>query len=124
MVSFKQLKYFDAVVKSGHFGRAAEQCAVTQPALSMQIQELEKELGVQLLERGRGGIILNSAGTEIAERTARVLADIRDIVDVARRQSAVLAGPLHLGVIPSLAPYVLPALVPLVLAPYPDLAPS
>jgi len=104
MISLKQLKYFDAVVRSGHFGRAADQCAVTQPALSMQIQELEKELGVQLLERGRSGIILTEAGREIAGRAARVLTDIRDIVDVARLQSAVLAGPLHLGVIPSLAP--------------------
>ena len=121
MISLRQLKYFDAVVRSGHFGRAANQCAVTQPALSMQIQELEKELGVQLLERGRSGIILTAAGREIAGRAARVLTDIRDIVDVARRQSAVLAGPLHLGVIPSLAPYILPALLPLVRDEYPDL---
>src|SRR5262245_34028178 len=121
MVSLKQLKYFDAVVRSGHFGRAADQCAVTQPALSMQIQELEKELGVQLLERGRSGIILTEAGREIAGRATRVLTDIRDIIDVARRQSAVLAGPLHLGVIPSLAPYVLPALLPLIRDKYPDL---
>jgi LysR family hydrogen peroxide-inducible transcriptional activator len=121
MISLKQLKYFDAVVRSGHFGRAADQCAVTQPALSMQIQELEKELGVQLLERGRSGIILTEAGREIAGRAARVLTDIRDIVDVARLQSAVLAGPLHLGVIPSLAPYILPALLPLIRDEYPDL---
>ena len=86
MISLRQLKYFDAVVRSGHFGRAANQCAVTQPALSMQIQELEKELGVQLLERGRSGIILTAAGREIAGRAARVLTDIRDIVDVARRR--------------------------------------
>jgi LysR family hydrogen peroxide-inducible transcriptional activator len=121
MVSLKQLRYFDAVVRSGHFGRAAEQCAVTQPALSMQIQELEKELGVQLLERGRSGIILTESGREIAGRAARVLTDIRDMVDFARRQAGVLAGPLHLGVIPSLAPYVLPALLPLIREEYPDL---
>jgi LysR family hydrogen peroxide-inducible transcriptional activator len=121
MVSLKQLRYFDAVVRSGHFGRAAEQCAVTQPALSMQIQELEKELGIQLLERGRSGIILTETGREIAGRAARVLTDIRDIVDFARQQGRVLAGPLHLGVIPSLAPYVLPSLLPLIRDKYPDL---
>jgi LysR family transcriptional regulator, hydrogen peroxide-inducible genes activator len=121
MISLKQLRYFDAVVRSGHFGRAAEQCAVTQPALSMQIQELEEELGVQLIERGRSGIILTGTGREIAGRAERVLADIRDIVDFARCQSGVLAGPLHLGVIPSLAPYVLPSLLPLIREKYPDL---
>jgi LysR family hydrogen peroxide-inducible transcriptional activator len=87
----------------------------------MQIQELEKELGVQLIERGRSGIILTGTGREIAGRAERVLADIRDIVDFARCQSGVLAGPLHLGVIPSLAPYVLPSLLPLIREKYPDL---
>ena len=56
MISLKQLRYFDAVARTSHFGKAAEQCAVTQPALSMQILELEKSLGVQLLERGRNGV--------------------------------------------------------------------
>ncbi|HEY0236181.1 MAG TPA: LysR substrate-binding domain-containing protein [Afipia sp.] len=113
MVSLKQLKYFDAVARAGHFGAAAEQCAVSQPALSMQIQELEKSLGVQLLERGRRGVLLTEGGKAIAQRAARVLADVRDIVDVARRQSDVLSGPLRLGVIPSVAPYILPQLLPM-----------
>src|SRR5258708_35483356 len=64
MISFKQLKYFDAVARVRHFGKAAEQCAVTQPALSMQIQELEKTLGVQLIERSRNGVMLTEAGGE------------------------------------------------------------
>lgn len=121
MVSLKQLKYFDAVARSRHFGKAAEHCAVTQPALSMQIQELEKSLGVQLLERGRSGVMLTESGKEIAERAARVLADVRDIVDVARHQDKVLAGPLGLGVIPSVAPYILPQLLPMVRDAFPDL---
>lgn len=121
MVSLKQLKYFDAVARSRHFGKAAEHCAVTQPALSMQIQELEKSLGVQLLERGRSGVMLTESGKEIAERAARVLADVRDIVDVARQQDKVLAGPLGLGVIPSVAPYILPQLLPMVRDAFPDL---
>jgi LysR family hydrogen peroxide-inducible transcriptional activator len=121
MISLKQLRYFEAVARTRHFGKAAGQCAVTQPALSMQIQELEKTLGVQLLERGRNGVLLTEAGREIAGRANRILADTRDIVDFARRQGGVLSGPLHLGVIPSVAPYVLPALLPLVRKKFPDL---
>jgi LysR family hydrogen peroxide-inducible transcriptional activator len=87
----------------------------------MQIQELEKTLGVKLIERKRSGVMLTKAGHEIAARAARVLADTRDIVDVARAQGDALAGPLRLGVIPSVAPYVLPALLPVVRERHPDL---
>jgi LysR family hydrogen peroxide-inducible transcriptional activator len=121
MISLKQLRYFDAVVRTGHFGKAAEQCAVTQPALSMQIQDLEKDLGLPLLERGRNGVLPTEAGREIAGRAARILSEVRDIVDFARRQSETLAGPLHFGVIPSVAPYLLPALLPLIRSKFPDL---
>src|SRR5205085_1798107 len=103
------------------FGVAAEQCGVTQPALSMQIQELEKTLDVQLLERGRKGVTLTAGGREIAERAARVLADVRDLADCARRLGGTLSGALHFGVIPSVAPYVLPPLLPRIRAEYPDL---
>ncbi|WP_024520367.1 LysR substrate-binding domain-containing protein [Bradyrhizobium sp. Tv2a-2] len=121
MISLKQLRYFDAVVRTGHFGKAAEQCSVTQPALSMQIQDMEKDLGVPLLERGRSGVIPTEAGREIAGRAARILTEVRDIVDFARRQGETLAGPLHFGVIPSIAPYLLPALLPLIRSKFPDL---
>jgi LysR family transcriptional regulator, hydrogen peroxide-inducible genes activator len=121
MISLKQLRYFDSVARLKHFGKAAEQCAVTQPALSMQIQELERELGVQLIERSRSGVLLTEAGREVARRATRVLGEARDIVDFARRQGKLLSGPLHLGVIPSIAPYVLPALLPLVREKFPDL---
>jgi LysR family hydrogen peroxide-inducible transcriptional activator len=87
----------------------------------MQIQELEKTLGVQLMERSRGGVMLTEVGREIAGRATRILAETRDIVDFARRQGDILSGPLHLGVIPSVAPYVLPALLPLVREHFPDL---
>ena len=121
MVSIKQLKYFEAVARSGHFGTAAAECAVTQPALSMQVQELEKALGIQLMERGRKGVALTEGGREIARRAALVLADVRDLVDSARRQGPELTGSLHLGVIPSVAPYVLPPLLPLIRDGYPML---
>jgi LysR family hydrogen peroxide-inducible transcriptional activator len=121
MVSLRQLRYFLAVARSGHFGAAAEHCAVTQPALSMQIQELEKELGLQLLERGRKGVGLTAGGREIAVRAARVLADVRDLVDSARHLSDAFAGPFRFGAIPSIAPYLLPQLLPLIRARHPDL---
>src|SRR6202158_5944156 len=121
MISLKQLRYFEAVARLRHFGKAAVQCAVTQPALSMQIQELEKTLGVQLIERSRNGVMLTEAGRDIAGRATRILAEARDVVDFARRQGNVLSGPLHLGVIPSVAPYVLPALLPLIRDKFPDL---
>jgi len=121
MVSLRQLRYFSTVARTGHFGAAAEQCAVTQPALSMQIQELEKELGLQLLERGRKGVALTVGGREIADRAARVLADVRDLVDSARHLSGCFSGPFRFGAIPSIAPYLLPQLLPLIRARHPEL---
>src|SRR5258708_28792243 len=99
MTTHMQLRYFDAVARTGQCGVAAERCGVTQPALSMQIQDLEKSLGVQLLERGRKGVTLTPGGREIAERAARVLADVRDIADCAHRQGGTLSGALRFGVI-------------------------
>src|SRR5215470_12836500 len=121
MVSLKQLRYFLAVTRTGHFGAAAEQCAVTQPALSMQIQDLEKELGLQLLERGRKGVGLTAGGRDIAVRAARVLAGVRELVDSARHLSDGFSGPFRLGAIPTIAPYLLPQLLPLMRARHPDL---
>ena len=121
MISLKQLRYLDAIARHGHFGKAAAQCAVSQPALSMQIQELEQELGVQLVERRRQGAQLTPAGREIARRAQRVLNEVRDIGDFARQSLEPLSAPIRLGVIPTVAPYVLPALLPLVNAGYPQL---
>lgn len=120
-VTLKQLRYFDALARELHFGRAADACAVTQPALSMQIQELEQNLGLALLERTRSGVRLTRQGAEIAERAAKVLGDVRDLIEYARHGEEVLSGGLRLGVIPSVAPYLLPPLLPLVREAYPDL---
>ncbi|MBX9592471.1 MAG: LysR family transcriptional regulator [Hyphomonadaceae bacterium] len=121
MVSIKQLRYFDAVARFNHFGRAADHCAVTQPALSMQIRDLENELGLELVERRSRGVRLTAEGREIARRATRILAEVRDLGDYARHRASLLSGPLHLGVIPSIAPYMLPPLLPLVRREYPDL---
>lgn len=121
MASLKQFRYLDAIARHGHFGKAAAHCAVTQPALSMQIQELEQELGVQLVERRRQGAKLTQVGREVARRAQRILNEVRDIGDYARQCRAPLSTPVRLGVIPTVAPYVLPALLPLIRADYPQL---
>ena len=120
-ISLRQLRYFDALARSLHFGRAAEQCAVTQPALSMQIQELEKELGTVLIERTRAGTKLTAEGEEIARRASLILASVRDLADCARHSGRLLTGPLRLGVIPTMAPYVLPKFLPKLRRAYPEL---
>ena len=120
-ISLRQLRYFDALAQSLHFGRAAELCAVTQPALSMQIQELEKEIGVVLIERTRAGARLTPEGEEIARRAGSILASIRDLADYARHSASVLTGRLQLGVIPTIAPYLLPKLLPQLRAGFPGL---
>jgi LysR family hydrogen peroxide-inducible transcriptional activator len=109
------------VARLGHFGRAAEHCSVTQPALSMQIQDLEHQLRLQLLERRRTGVRLTEEGREIARRAARILADARDLADYAHHRTGAFSGTLQFGVIPSVAPYLLPRFLPLLRARFPNL---
>jgi LysR family hydrogen peroxide-inducible transcriptional activator len=112
VITLKQLRYLTALAEHRHFGKAAEACAVTQPALSMQIRELEKDLGVDLVERRPGEVLLTQTGAEVVERAERVLAAARDLTDFARHSGRTLSGRLRLGVIPTLAPYVLPRVLP------------
>ena len=112
MITLKQLRYLNALATHRHFGKAAEACAVTQPALSMQIRELEKDLGVELIERRPGEVMLSETGLEIARRADQVLAAARDLTDFARHSGRLLTGRMRLGVIPTLAPYVLPRVLP------------
>lgn len=119
MMTLKQLKYLGALAEHRHFGRAALACAVTQPALSMQIRELEKNLGVDLVERRPGEVILTEVGSEVARRAEHVLAAARDLSDFARHSGRVLSGRLRLGVIPTLAPYMLPQILPALQARFP-----
>lgn len=121
MVTLRQLRYLAALARHRHFGEAAAACAVTQPALSMQIRDLEHLLGVELVERRPGDVVLTDAGAEIARRGDAILMAAQDLVDFARHRGRVLGGRLQLGVIPSLAPYVLPKVLPLLQQRYPDL---
>lgn len=120
-VTLKQLRYFQALAREHHFGRAAESCSVTQPALSMQIQELEGALGVVLVERTRSGVRLTAAGEDIARRAQKILNDVGDLIDQAKQSAGVLSGSLRLGVIPSIAPYLLPPLLPVLRDGHPKL---
>src|SRR3984957_4101386 len=121
MVTLRQLRYFEALARHKHFGRAAEACAVTQPALSMQIRDLEKLLEVDLVERRPGEAALTEIGVEVAQRGERILAASRDLVDFARHRRRILSGRLKLGIIPSLAPYLLPKVLPALQVRHPDL---
>ncbi|MGB7256688.1 MAG: hydrogen peroxide-inducible genes activator [Pseudolabrys sp.] len=120
MITLRQLRYLASLARFRHFGRAAEDCAVTQPALSMQIRQLEREIGAELVERRPGEIALTDTGLEVAQRAERILAATRDLVDFARHRD-VLSGPLMLGIIPTLAPYLLPRVLPLLQQHYPAL---
>jgi LysR family transcriptional regulator, hydrogen peroxide-inducible genes activator len=121
MITLKQLRYLSALAEHRHFGRAADACSVTQPALSMQIRDLERQLDVQVVERRPGDVVLTDIGMEVAERSQQILSAARDLVDFARHRSSVLTGRLTLGVIPTLAPYVLPRMLSTLQRRYPDL---
>jgi LysR family transcriptional regulator, hydrogen peroxide-inducible genes activator len=121
MLTLRQLRYLDALARHGNFGRAAEECAISQPALSMQIHELEHELGAELVARRQGVTVLTEAGAEVARRASSILSATRDLVDCVRHSAPLLSGTLRLGVIPTLAPYVLPLLLPKLHRAYPDL---
>lgn len=118
MITLRQLRYLSSLARHRHFGRAAAECAVTQPALSMQIRELEREIDAELVERRPGEVALTDTGLDVAERAEQILAATRDLVDFARHRK-VLDGSLRLGIIPTLAPYVLPRVLPLMQAKYP-----
>ena len=121
MITLKQLRYLTALAEHRHFGKAAEACSVTQPALSMQIRDLEKDLGTDLVERRPGDVMLTETGAEVARRAERVLSAARDLTEFARHSGRLLSGRLRLGVIPTLAPYVLPQILPALQRRFPDL---
>jgi len=110
--TLRQLRYLVALADHLHFGRAAEECLVTQSTLSAGLQELESLLGAPLVERTRRSVVFTSLGDEVTERARRLLRDARDLVDTVRAADTPLSGPLRLGVIPTIAPYLLPRLLP------------
>ncbi|MBY8976946.1 hydrogen peroxide-inducible genes activator [Rhodobacteraceae bacterium NNCM2] len=120
-VSLKQLRYFDALARHRHFGRAAEACAISQPALSVQMKELEAQFGAPLIDRSAREIRLSALGEELIARARDILRAVDELEDLARGAKGPLSGPLRLGVIPTVAPYLLPGLIKHLAAHYPGL---
>ena len=119
----KQLRYFTALARHGHFGRAAEACAISQPALSLQMKELEATLGASLIERGARQVRLTSLGEALAERARDILRAVDELDDLARAALQPMTGRLRLGVIPTVAPYLLPAVIRIMAARTPGIEP-
>ena len=111
-MNLRDLEYLVALAESRHFGRAAEACYVSQPTLSTQVRKLETELGVALVERTTRQVLLTAAGHEIVARAKTVVAGADEIRSIARRHTDPRSGSLRLGSIPTLAPYLLPHVVP------------
>lgn len=120
-LTMKHLRYFVALARHGHFGRAAEACSVSQPALSVQMKELEALLGAPLIERGARQIRLSPLGEALARRAADILRGVDELGDLVRAAHRPLGGRLRIGVIPTIAPYLLPGLISRLGAEYPDL---
>jgi LysR family hydrogen peroxide-inducible transcriptional activator len=110
-ITLKQLRYFDSLARHCHFGRAAEACAITQPALSMQIKEMEETLGGVLLERDARHVGLTNFGEAVAQRVRDILRSVDELGDFARASRDRLAGRLRIGMIPTIAPYLLPTVI-------------
>ncbi len=110
-MTLTELRYVVAVARERHFGRAAEACFVSQPTLSVAIRKLEDELGTQIFERRTNDVTVTPAGERIVNQAQRTLDEAARIKEIARQGKDPLAGPLQLGVIYTIGPYLLPSLV-------------
>ncbi len=119
--TLKQLQYLVALKDHGHFGRAADSCFVTQSTLSAGIKELESLIGVTLVERNRRVVRFTPLGARVAAKAQRILRETEDLADMVRAAGKPLSGELRMGVIPTIAPFLLPALLPRLRRQWPDL---
>jgi len=120
-VNLRDLQYLTALAEHRHFGRAAAASFVSQPTLSAQLRKLEDELGVTLIERAPRKVMLTPIGQEIVERARRIVADVQEMKQAARRSQCQEAGRVSLGIFPTLAPYLLPHVIPGLGADFPGL---
>jgi LysR family hydrogen peroxide-inducible transcriptional activator len=120
-MNFRALQYFVKLAELKHFSKAADACFVSQPTLSTQIRKLEDELGVSLVERAPRKIMLTPIGEDIAHRARHILRDIEHVKDAARRSKDPETGNIKLGIFPTLAPYLLPHVIPVIRRRYPEL---
>ena len=121
LMTFTQLEYIIAVDNARHFARAAAQCFVSQPTLSMQIQKLEEELGIKIFDRSRQPVLPTEAGSAIIMQARNIIAETKTIHEIVQVQKGILQGQLVLGIIPTLAPYLLPLFIPSFTKKYPDI---
>lgn len=120
MITLRQLEFALAVAKHRHFKRAAEECNISQSALSLGIAQLEKQLGVQIFERNNKQVLITPIGEEVLNRARRVFAEVNDLTMQAHSHAAPLAYSMTVGIIPTIAPYLLPKVLPLLRQKYPD----
>ncbi|MGZ8308088.1 MAG: LysR substrate-binding domain-containing protein, partial [Allosphingosinicella sp.] len=119
--TLKQLQYLVTLQDTGHFGKAAESCFVTQSTLSASLRELESLIGVTLVERNRRVVGFTPLGTRIADKARRVLREAEELIDMARAAGQPLTGDLRMGVIPTIAPFLLPVMLPRLREDWPSL---
>ena len=120
-LTLKQLRYFEALARHLHFGRAAEACSISQPALSLQIKELESMFGAPLVERGVREIRLTPIGRDLLDKARHILLAVEELDDLVRASKGPLAGRLRLGIIPTVAPYFLPNIIAALSSRFPEL---
>ena len=113
-MNLKDLKYLLALAEYRHFGKAAKACSVSQPTLSIQLKKLEQALGVQLFERGQKKVLITTAGLSIVEQAKNVLCAVNELERLAKLANDPFSGELRLGLIPSLGPYLLPHILPVI----------
>lgn len=119
--TIKQLKYLVSLEEHLHFGKAAQACFVTQAAFSLAIKELESHLGLALVDRNSHHIMLTEAGHKIAELSAKIILDLQDIIDVAKTYQEPLTSHIKMGIIPTIAPFLLPTILPKLRSEFPKL---
>jgi len=120
-MNLRELEYLVALDEERHFNHAAERCFVSQPTLSGQLKKLEEELGVQLVERSTRQVVMTEVGKAIADQARQVLAQSKAIKEIAQVYQDPFAGSLHVGLIPTVAPYLLPVIMPAMMRDYPKL---
>lgn len=120
-MNLRELQYLVALDDERHFRKAAERCFVSQPTLSGQLKKLEDELGVLLVERTKRQVLMTEVGTVIAERARRILTDVKSLHEIAQSYQDPMAGEVHVGLIPTVAPYLLPHIMPKIRKQFPQL---
>ncbi|WP_028869286.1 DNA-binding transcriptional regulator OxyR [Psychromonas arctica] len=120
-MNFRDLEYLIALEELKHFRKAAEKCFVSQPTLSGQIKKLEEELNVQLMERSSRKVIFTPAGIDIVAKAKTILLEAKSLKEIAKSHNEPMRGTLHIGLIPTVAPYLLPLIIPVMKETFPDL---